>query len=181
MKNFIKSEKGVSLVSLAVAVMVLMILTGIILYNAKSNIKISKVKAMEADVENLTDKVASYYAQYGMIPANTSIEYTNLMELRNAKIISSATDTGKFYVIDLSAMENITLNYGQDYEKIRNGSATTPEQINQLRDLYIINETSHNIFYVAGITMDNYTYYTNYDVDEVDKVPVTLRYENVAL
>lgn len=182
MKKSLNNQKGVSLTSLAVAIIVILILTSVTLYNATGNIKISKLKGMQTDIENLTDRVSSYYAQYGKLPVNTNIEYTNINNIRNAGVISSATDTGKFYAIDLAAMENITLNYGQDYEKIKNGEASTQEQVNQLLNLYIINETSHNIFYVEGIKVDNDVFYTNYTAEDVDKAIVNLRYyDNVEI
>lgn len=172
----ILNNKGISLISLTITVVVILILTSIILYNASNDVKISNLSALQSDIVNLQDKVASYYAQYGKIPAITSNEYTNIDDIKNAGVISSSVDTGKFYVIDLSAMENVTLNYGKDYEKVRTGEAQTSEQINNLKDIYIINETSHNIFYVEGIKLDNEQYYTNYSSDEVDKVAVNLRY-----
>lgn len=172
----ILNNKGISLISLTITVVVILILTSIILYNASKDVKISNLSALQSDIVNLQDKVASYYAQYGKIPAITSNEYTNIDDIKNAGVISSSVDTGKFYVIDLSAMENVTLNYGKDYEKVRTGEAQTSEQINNLKDIYIINETSHNIFYVEGIKIDNEQYYTNYSSDEVDKVAVNLRY-----
>ena len=61
MSKFLKEQKGINLISLSVAVIVILILTSITLYNATENIKISKLKAMQADIENLSDKVSSYY------------------------------------------------------------------------------------------------------------------------
>ena len=128
---------------------------------------------MQADIENLRDKVSNYYAGYGKIPADMNVEYTNV---NNINSISEAVDTGKFYVIDLSAMENVTLNYGKDYEKIKNGEASSSEQINALTDLYIINETSHNVFYVEGIEAGDERFYTDYSAEESDTSFVDLRY-----
>lgn len=180
MKKNLKKEAGVSLISLGIAIMIILVITNMVLYNVKDNLGIHKLESMQADIENLSDKVSSYYSQYGSIPAKT--EYTNTVKLESAGIISSAVDTGKFYVIDLQSLENLTLTYGQDYEKIQTGNVTTQEEINQLEDLYIINETSHNVFYVRGITIDGETFYTNYTKDEVDTVPVDLRYvDNVKI
>ena len=182
MKRILKNQNGVTLTSLVIAVAVILILTGTVIVNVTGNLKMEKLRNMQADIENLRDKVSTYYAQYGKIPADTSIEYTNINGLQSAGVISEVADTGKFYVLDLSAMENVTLNYGKDYEKIRNGEATTEEQINSLTDLYIINETSHNIFYVDGIELDGDRYYTDYIADDADKAYVDLRYvDNVEI
>ncbi len=171
MKKSLKKTEGVSLVSLVIVVIIILILTNVVVYNAAANLKTIKLKNMQADIENLRDKVSNYYLQYGAIPADTTIEYTNV---NNIDSISEATDTGKFYVIDLAAMENITLNYGKDYEQIRDGTVTTQEQINQLTDLYIINADSHNIFYVKGVEIDGETFYTDYSAEDKDTVEVTI-------
>ena len=123
---------------------------------------------LQTDISNLRDKISTYYSQYGKIPANT--EYTNTSGI---DVISSAVDTGKFYVIDLSALDNLTLNYGTDYEKIKSGEVT---DVNTLSDLYIINDDSHNIFYVDGVTLDNQTFYTDYTTKDVDTEAVDLKY-----
>lgn len=178
MKRSLKNEKGVNLISLTVSVIIILILTGIILYNVKDNLGVQNLKNMQTDIGNLREKVSVYYAQYGEIPADTSddtkMEYTKISHLKDAGIISEQVDTGKFYVIDLSAMENVTLTYGEDYEKIRNGEVDTNEVINTLDDLYIINATSHNIFYVKGITLDGEKFYTDYIEDDADIVGVEI-------
>ena len=178
MKNKLKNDKGITLVALTITVIVLLIIVNIIIYNVKDNLGVENLKNMQTDIENLTDKVSNYYTEYGAIPAK--IEYTNLGNLETARIISSKVDTGKFYIIDLSAIENLTLTYGEDYKKIT--SETSNEDIQKLEDIYIINEDSHNIFYVKGITIDNEKFYTNYTVDDVDTKEIDLRYiENVKI
>ena len=170
MRKF-RNNKGVTLVALAIAVAIIMILTNVVVYNAIDGLRTNKLGNLQADIENLRDKVSNYYSKYGAIPADTSIEYTNISNLSS---VIGATDTGKFYVIDLAAMENVTLNYGRDYEKIRNKDVTTKSEINNLTDLYIINFDSHNVFYVAGIEVDGKMYYTDYTEDHKDTVPVTI-------
>lgn len=170
----IKCNKGITLVTLTITVIILLIVTNIILYNVKDNLGIEKLRNMQKDIEELTDRISIYYDQYGKIPAK--IQYTNLEEIKKSGIISEEIDNGSFYVIDLSAIDNLTLNYGKDYDKLNQD----PNQINNLNDLYIINENSHNIFYVRGIFIKNTKYYTNYT--EKDKKSVDLRYvENVKI
>ena len=178
MKKFLKSQKGINLISLSIAVMIILVLTGMIIYNVKDNLKLEKLRAMQSDIENLRDKVSSYYSQYGEIPADRTAEYTNIENIENAGVISETVDTGNFYVIDLSFMENITLNYGEDYEKIKSGEAANVEEINALTDLYIINDSSHNIFYVDGIEIDGERFYTDYTKEDVDTEAVAMRYVN---
>ena len=174
MKKFFRNQKGINLISLTITVLVILVLTNVVIYNVKSNLKTQNIKSLQTDISNLREKISTYYSQYGEIPANK--EYTNT---GNINVISSAVDTGKFYVIDLSALDNITLNYGMDYEKIKSGEVT---DVNTLSDLYIINKDSHNIFYVEGVTLDNQTFYTDYTTSDVDTEAVELRYvDNVKI
>ena len=144
MKKFFRNQKGINLISLTITVLVILVLTNVVIYNVKSNLKTQNIKSLQTDISNLREKISTYYSKYGEIPVNK--EYINTA---NINVISSAVDTGKFYVIDLSALDNITLNYGMDYEKIKSGEVT---DVNTLSDLYIINKDSHNIFYVEGVT-----------------------------
>ena len=166
----INNERGISLVSLAITVAILLILGNVLAYNISDNLKLEKLNKMQNDIENLRDKISSYYSQNGKIPAN--IQYTNINQIKEAGVISTAVDTGEFLVIDLSAIENLTLNYGQDFEKVKQNV----ENVNNYTDLYIINSASHNIFYVEGIKVDNDVFYTNYTAKEIDTMAVDLRY-----
>ena len=172
MKKVLKSQKGINLISLSIAVIMILIITNVILYNVKGNLGIGKLQNMQTDIKNLRDKISTFYAQNGKIPA--SIEYTNINNIKQAGVISTAVDTGKFYVIDLASIDNLTLNYGEDYKKIKSGNATTSEEINNLVDLYIINETSHNIFFVEGIEYDNEWFYTDYTAEDIETKAVDL-------
>ena len=170
MKNKIKQEKGVTLSILVITIIVLLILTSTLIYNAKGSINIQNTTKLYNDIELLREKVSEYYNEYGEIPAK--IEYTNIGSLSN--ILSKNNDTGKFYIIDLEAMKGISLNYGKDYENIKNN----PNNANSYTDIYIINENSHNIFYVNGVAVTNNDtttiYYTDYT--EPDETTVDLRY-----
>lgn len=167
MKSIFKQENGVSLISLGIAIIIMMIITSMLVYSTKDTTQVNKLSKMYDDIANLRDKISVYYAKYGEIPTYKEQEITF-----NQSIVG-ANDTGAFYVIDLKAMDGLTLNYGADYESIRNGIGNNTDIGN---DLYIINETSHNIFYLKGITIDNNTYYTNYTDAENDEEKVDLRY-----
>ena len=152
-----------------------------ILYNVKNNLGIQNLKNLQNDIANIRDKVSEYYSTNIGNTSNvlpTIGEYTNdekLEELNDAGIISEAVDKqhgeqyGSYYVIDLSALDNLTLTYGKDFEKIKNGEVT---DVNELEDIFIINTLSHNIFYVKGVKVDGITYYTDYTSEEVDQAPI---------
>lgn len=168
-KKIIKNTRGITLTALIISISVIMILSGIILHNTSENLKIQKLKKLQSDIQTLREKISSYYMEFGAIPAKG--KYTKTKHINS---ISGAVDKEEFLVIDLSAMQNLTLNYGRDYEKIKKDEdfinsikISNPEDYT---DLYIINSVSHNIFYVKGVTIDAQTYYTDYT--EGDKEPV---------
>lgn len=168
-----KNQRGVTLVSLSVAVIVLLIIIGTVLYNVRTNLGIQRLKAMQTDIENLRSKVENYYLQYGALPIlkQQEIERSTLSD--NVRSIENSNmDIGKYYVIDLEAMENITLTYGEDYEKLKNETVEIIKNLKNrtLDDIYIINSVSHNIFYVCGIKYEGKTYYTQYQDEEKEKV-----------
>ena len=174
-KSFFNNNKGITLVSVAIAVTLILILTGVIIYNVKDNLGMGKLQEMQNDIKNLRDLVSNYYADNGKIPAK--LKYTNeenIERIENSGVISENIDIGDFYIIDLKELENLTLNYGEDYKNI--SDATTEDGASQYEDIYIINETSQNVFYVAGIQLDNEMFYTDYTSEDVDKVAINLRY-----
>lgn len=168
----IKRTTGITLISLVIAVTIILLITGMILYSAKDNIYIRNVTNMQNDIANLRDKIALFYAEYGEIPIKT--EYQDIYNLPSEVI--GANDTGKFYIIELEKLDGLTLNYGEDYETYK---ANGYQYSANLKDIYIINEDSHNIFYVEGIgvTEDGRTqmYYTDYTQGDSEKVEMRIR------
>ena len=69
MKKIVNNEKGITLVSLAIAVIVILILTSVIIYNVKDSLVIGNLKKMQTDIQNLREKVGYYYSIYNAIPA----------------------------------------------------------------------------------------------------------------
>lgn len=157
MKNK-RSNKGISLISLTVAVIILIMLTGMLVYNAKNGIKIRNLTKMQNDIEALNDKVHAYYVKHGAIPAEVKFEQDYVKFYSAEKYPNDAVD--EYYVLDLTAIEVLTLNYGADF------SASATSYTAEQDDLYVINKQSHRIYYARGIVMDGITYYTTNDVDE---------------
>ena len=171
MKNIRKEEKGITMIALTVTIIILLIVTNILVYNAQDSVYIKALTNLYNDIELLREKTSEYYNEYGKIPGE--IKYTNINKLSN--VLSEKNEIGyDFYIIDLEAMQGITLNYGKDYNKVKNDRGNC----NNYTDIYIINENSHNIFYVQGVSIkeDNITqtYYTDYT--EPDETVVDLRY-----
>ena len=169
----IKKHKGITLISLSIAVIIILTITGMLLYSTKDSIYIKNLTRMQNDIANLRDKVSLYYLEYGGIPVQT--EYPDITNLKDAGVIG-ANDTGKFFVLELEKLDGLTLNYGEDYETYKaNGYIYT----SNLTDIYIINGDSHNIFYVEGISVKEkdttQIYYTDYIKGDQERVELKNR------
>ena len=160
-----KKIKGLSLISLTIAVVILIIISSLLIYNAKNGVKIRAYKMLQNDVQLLEDKVNAYYVKYSAIPAEIEYKNTTLLDRMFNENKKSPNDGKEYYVIDLKALEGVTLNYGKDYENI-----STEDDTRKYEDVYIINKESHHIYYVKGINFDGKWYYTNENDDEVNVV-----------
>lgn len=126
------SQKGITIITLIVTIVVMLILSTIIITDTYTGTDYKRYKLMCADVELLEDKVLIYYNKYGEIPKGVD---TNAPEgLENGH---------DFYELDISKLENLTLNYGQEEDK------------------FIIDSQTLEIYYQNGIEFNGTIYYTN--------------------
>ena len=160
-KSLLHKNHGITLITLVVAVSIMIIISGLLIYNAKTGIKVRSFNMMKNDIDLLEDKVSAYYMEYGALPVE--IKYNvNPLPFESVKNPNDSTDG--YYVLDLKAFEGLTLNYGADYDKV------TEDTVADYNDYYVINEQSHQIYYVKGIEMDETMYYTNTTSEEVPTI-----------
>lgn len=145
----LKQNKGITLVTLVLAIVIMLIISSILIYNADTATKTKALNSMYNDISSLANKIQIYYSKYGEIPAIKE-PYTNVESIK----FINQNDSDKYYVIDLEALEKVTLSYGKDYSKYKEGANA------ELTDIYVINEQSHNIYYIKGVQVDEITYYT---------------------
>ena len=131
----LKSKKGVTIVSLVIAIVILLILSGVTINGINRSNGSEKYNNMIADVNLLKDKCLIYFNKYGDIP-----------KTERQIAINNVT----YYEIDLSKLDGITLNYGDDYNK--NGNLTNSS------DVYIIN-LNLDVYYLKGIEKSGTTYH----------------------
>lgn len=149
MINLKKDQKGITLTTLVIAIVIMMIITSTLIYNISTGSDIKALNNMYNDITKLKDKIDIYYATHRTLPI-IQVNYENIANIKEI----NPNDNDKYYVIDLETLENLNLTYGKDYEGYKASNS------NNLTDLYIINETSHSIYYVKGIKFDEKIYYT---------------------
>ncbi|MBO4815625.1 MAG: hypothetical protein J5507_01485 [Clostridia bacterium] len=128
----IKTEKGVTLVSLIMTIIILSILSTITITTIKSSNNVAPYNKMIADISLLEDKILIYYNKNGEIPKK-----------ENTYIPIPEETT--YYEIDLNKLENVTLNFGTD---------ESDED-----DRYFVNNNL-KVYYKKGIKKLGETYHT---------------------
>lgn len=144
----LKKEKGITLITLVITVILLIIITGTLAVNSITNLQLSNLTRLQNDIEALSDRIAAYYIENGELPKGRySQDHIEKSALENVLNDMSNNDGDKYYTIDLSQLDNLSLNYGNGYESMS-------------EDRYIINEKSHIVYYIKGINYDGQKYHT---------------------
>ena len=144
-----KSNKGITLLTLTITIVILMILTFTVSANVSTYVERNNRTNLETDIIKLKEEISYYYSTNKKLPI--SKKYTN-----TDMLIKNINDNENYYIIDLIELKELGLNYGKDYQKIENKN----ENINNLLDIYIINEKTHTIYYPKGIQYNNEIIYT---------------------
>lgn len=133
-------KKGITLISLILTIILLVILSTTIAFSTKAINKVRPYNNMIADINLLNDKVLVYYNKYRKVPRTNRIWERNIAGVGNVK----------YYEIDLSKLEGITLNYGKDYKKT--------EELTKESDVYLINSNLH-VYYLKGVENNGQRYH----------------------
>ena len=135
-----KNNKGITMITLIVTILVISIIAGVTIYQSVENIKARKIDSLYTDLELLEDKVNTYYLNNGSLPIKEEFKGSD-----NFKSVRNVNDNDVYYVIDISKLEGVSLSMKLDFTG---------------DDVYIMNEQSHTVYYPKGLTIDNETYYT---------------------
>lgn len=168
-----KNNKGITMISLVITIIVLIIVTSVTIYNGTAQLGIKRVNNLYADIDSISTKVAEYYLKNDKLPVfeNEYIDSkTNLEKLfrENGATtnITNVNDEGAYYAIDLTKLDNLTLNYGDDYKKWTNTSTS-----DKLQNIYIINSVTHEIYFPHGVRSGRDYYFARFpDENKVSSV-----------
>jgi type II secretory pathway pseudopilin PulG len=177
-KRFVKNVQGISLISLVITIVVLLIIASIVVYKMGDFASTSKFNKMKADIELLHDKMLAYNQKYGKLPVKeedgqpkvVDINYVKELLLESKHDQRGENDSDIYYIVDVTKLENITLNYGRGNEE------------NQ--DYYIVNSGTFNVYYVKGMKLENKIYYIGNEYTgtkfEGEELQGEIRYNTIA-
>lgn len=141
MKNMnYKSENGITMVALVTTIVIMLILVSVISFGAKNGLDVKEINDMYTDILILEEKISLYWLENGSLPVKgTSIDDSVIPEeIKN----TNPNDSNIYFEIDLSKLDNITLNNGRDSSNFT--------------DKYIVDSISHTVYYLAGVEVDEY-------------------------
>lgn len=158
------SNKGITLLTLSITIVIMLILTFTVSVNVTTYVERKQMANLETDITKLKEEIDYYYNKNNELPIINKYTTTNMLE-------KSTNDNENYFVIDLSKMRELNLNYGKDYEKIIDYTI----EISDLADIYIINEQSHTIYYPKGIEHSGKTYYTTINTEDtlIEDIPLS--------
>lgn len=138
-----KNEKGITLISLVITIIVLLILASISSYIGVNSVKESGDSAVKAELQLVQQAAFQKYAKYNLtgnqsnLPGNSYVDFTKLNEVieqikqkTGVTIEFKDNDANNYYLLDINGLQALGITNTQD-EYIVN--YTTGEVINKTR------------------------------------------------
>jgi len=147
----VKRKNGMSMLTIAITITVLVIIAGIFIAQIDNVIKDAEKSEFTTELSTIKSKVKEHYLLSGSLPVKPGVEYT-LTELKSMLAnqseqalleneITENDDThNSFLVIDLDALEVQTNNRGQSIDNA---------------DIFVVATNTLNVYYLKGTTIDN--------------------------
>ena len=132
-----KNKKGITLVSLVIAIAIMIIIVTIVVVSRKDTDETINLSNLSADIDQLSEKIQMYYIKHGTLPIKGEV-------ITSPEIGETNPNDGEnYYEIDISKLDNVTLK--------------RPDE------KYIINEQSHQIYTENPVIVDDIEFYTILD------------------
>lgn len=151
-------KEGIALVSVVLAIMVLLMLSGLVTYIGNDMINTSKMTAFAKDTDIIYEAAEEYYIVNGDIPTLAggvqfdyetylnSITDSKYSETLISEISANEDQEAMFYEIDLSKI---------GIEDSRYGVKSNED------DIFLISNNSHCIYYYPGYEVQGNIYFSN--------------------
>lgn len=146
----LRDEKGITLITLVMTMIILTVLTITITASLDSTTEMKEYEEVKSDILTLSEEVKLYYLKNGKLPVTDKTGY-DVTTKGSTYYIPTAdrnpNDSGSYYAINLGLLKT-QLNRGDN-----------PKE----KDVYIVNEKSLTVYYLAGIKLKDTVHYTAVD------------------
>lgn len=141
-------KRGISLVSLVIVIIIMVILSGIIIFSGVSTVNDVNINIFATEILNIQNAVDEYYYRNGKYPTATSyvletttIDNGSLEQFAEESITDNKIE---FKTVDLSVLGINKTGFGNTSRA----------------DVYVLSEVTGKVYYMAGVTYEDKTYYT---------------------
>lgn len=140
-------KKGVSLITVIIAVSVMIILVSSVCVIGSSAISSANFEEYKSEIERVADEINIYINEKGTLPiTNQNISIDSLGQKFLEEVNEKNDLSNKFYVIDVSKLNDYTIEKGKG-------------NLNN-KDVFLIAENSNNVYYLKGFKYRGKVYFT---------------------
>ena len=146
----VKEERGRTLISLTITILVMTVLTVTLTASLNSTTELKRFNEVKSDVLALSQEVKAYYLKNGTLPVDKTVGYdvtTSGSRFFIPDKDRNPNDSGSYYAIDWTLLDI----------KLTKGNKNTE------KDVYVVNEKSFTVYYLDGIELGSDRYYTMED------------------
>lgn len=151
------NEKGITLLILVIAIIILTLITVPIAVNTTEVSQLQKYTYFKSDIDSLRESIETAYLGVSNI-STIGPEYTGNKDFltlqQNGQDVKNPNDSDTYYVIDLKKLNS----YIEAQVEIVYGEGNRNNKTDDV-DTYIINSQSRTIYYVKGMKYKDQVYY----------------------
>ena len=109
-----RGNRGITMISLIITILLLLILAGVIIYDFSTSSSSRDFMRMRSDLDLLRDRVLLHYNNHGSVPTRgTPLTQLEIPESQ----LDDNDDPNGYYELDIEILGNITLNFGMNHER----------------------------------------------------------------
>jgi Tfp pilus assembly protein PilE len=141
-------KSGITLIIVVIASIIMMIIITSASVIGAGSIASANFEEYKASLSRVQDNINLYYLNNEMLPITNEIVSGGSLgvDFRNY-IIQNADENNRLYVVDVSLLKNNTIRKGM-------GSVAN-------KDVFLVAENSHNIYYLKGFNFKGQVFYGN--------------------
>jgi len=146
-----KIKSGISLVVLATTIIIMVILTGVVIFGIQNVVKETEKNEFVIELETIEDKVKEYYMLIGNLPIRPDKSYNT------STLLSELTEASKQSLL----RDEINLNKDNNNEFLVLDTVLLELEINERgknidnTDVFVVATNSLNVYYLKGIEVDD--------------------------
>lgn len=142
-------KKGITLIMLTIAVVILSILTGAIIYFSDDMLKTVKKSEFAIEILNVQTYADNYYEEHGGYPASNLVQF-NVENLDSFALSQFDGETINDNIVNLYKLDVAAIGI----EETIFGNNNTE------LDVYVISKTTGKVYYLYGVKINNEIHYT---------------------